>query len=298
MRHIKAARVYRAPLPAKAHLAEALAKLAFQEITEVQAYSCGFIHVTEDKLVDADPTGRFMHIKFRLDQKVIPGATLDAEVKKRVLAHEEDLAHKLGRKEIAAIKDQVRQELIARALHRTTVVSLFHDRQSEFLIAATSNKGVADMALDRLVRALGSLKTTTIHVDSLQNGLTGRLHDTIFSGIERFSPFSLECDYWLESEGERVTLQQASDDVLREALGNGLQVKAMRLRHGLVTFNLTSDFVFKGIRFDDTEADPDTETTPSAEALAQLINFTAALADLCKLFDYQPPEEEEGDESQ
>ena len=297
MRHIKAARVYRAPLPAKAHLAEALVKLPFQEITEVQAYSCGFIPVSGDALVDTDPAGRFMHFKFRLDQKVIPGATLAAEVKKRVLAHEEELEHKLDRKEIAAIKDQVRQELTARALHRTTVVSLFHDRHSEFLIAATSNKGVTDMALDRLVRALGSLKTTTIHVDSMQQGLTARLQKDVFSfGEDPFAPFSREGDYWLESEEEKVTIINAESGALQEALGNGLQVKAMRLRHGLVTFNLTSDFLFKNIRFDATEDEE--PQGPPAETLAQLLQFTAALDDLCRMFDYKPPMEEEDNEGQ
>ena len=297
MRYIKAARVYRAPLPAKAHLSEALAKLAFQEITEVQAYSCGFIPVTEDKLVESDPDGRFMHIKFRLDQKVIPTDAINAEVKKRVTDQEEDFGVKLGRKAIAEIKDIVLQDLTARALHRTTVVSLFHDRQSEFLIAATSNRNVADMALDRLVRALGSLKTTTIHVDSLQQGLTARLQKDLFIFEEDpFAPFSREGDYWLESEEEKVTIVNAESGALQEALGNGLQVKAMRLRHGLVTFNLTSDFLFKNIRFDASEDEEPQER--ATETLAQLLQFTAALDDLCLMFDYKPPEEEEDDESQ
>lgn len=291
MRHIKAARVYRAPLPAKAHLSEALAKLAFQEITAVQAYSCGFVPVAEDELVDADPSGRFMHIKFRLDQKVIPGATLAAEVGKQVLAREEELGHKLGRKGIAEIREQVRQELTARALHRTTVISLFHDRQSEFLIAATSSKGVVDRALDRLIRALGSLKTTTIHIDSLQNGLTARMRTTLFSGECNFAPFSLEGDYWLEGEEEKASLQRATDAVLCEALGNGLRVKALRLRHELVAFNLTSDFIFKNIRFDASEEEEPLE--PAAETLAQLVQFTAALDELCRMFEYQPPEDED-----
>lgn len=294
MRHIKAARVYRAPLPGHLALTNALLKFSFEEITEAQAYSCGFIPVTEDKVVDADPTGRFMHFKFRLDQKVIPGAALTEEVKKRVQAYEEETGRGLGRKEIAEIKDQVRQELIARALHRTTVISLFHDRQSEFLIAATSSGGVADRALDRLVRALGSLKTTTIHIDSLSKGLTARLQLTLFADEDGFAPFTREGDYWLVGETEeKVTLQQASNDVLREALGNSLQVKALRLRHELVAFNLTSDFTFKNIRFDCSE-----EEEPATEALAQLLHFTAALDELCRMFDYQPPEGEDDDQGE
>lgn len=297
MRYIKAARVYRAPLPAKAHLAEALARFPFQEITEVQAYSCGFIPVSGDALVDSDAAGRFMHIKFRLDQKVIPGATLDAEVKKQVLAREEELERKLDRKEVAAIKDQVREELTARALHRTTVISLFHDQHSEFLIAATTNLNVTDTALGRLIRALGCLKTTTLHVDSMQQGLTTRLQKDLFSFEEDpFAPFSREGDYWLESEEEKVTIINAESGALQEALGNGLQVKAMRLRHGLVTFNLTSDFLFKNIRFDATEDEE--PQGPPAETLAQLLQFTAALDDLCRMFDYKPPMEEEDNEGQ
>lgn len=290
MRHLKSARVYRAPLPAEAHLAEALAKLAFQEITETQAYSCGFVPVIADKLTYATPDNRFTHFKFRLDQKVIPADAVKAELEKRVQQEEETHDVKLGRKAIAQIKDIVLADLRARALHRTTVISLFHDRKTEFLIAATTNKGVVDRALDRLVRALGSLKTTTIHVDSLSNGLTSRLRDTIFSQEPRLEPFSLEGDYWLESEGEKVTILSAEGSALQEALSDGLQVKALRLRHELVAFNLTSDFVFKNIRLDEIEDREPME--PPAEAVSQLIHFTAALDDLCLMFDYKPPEDD------
>ena len=292
MKIIKADRVYKAGLPNIELLRGHLAELAFTEISSHEYSRSGFVPTPGSpsaELVTFLPNGYSFALRY--DEKIIPAASVKAEVARLAAG----VDPKPGRKQLREMRDDVFAAMVERALHRTTIVSCFYHPASETLLVCTVSQKLADLVTSNLVKVVGSIKTTTIHIAELKHGLTTKLKNQLFTGDHQFPGFELPGSFWLKSAGEKVSIELEagdSDGPLSEALGAGLQVDALRLTRGIVSFKLSSDFVFRGISFVDSEEEPDDDDAWPGEANLQLLEMADTVQALCDLMGYVEPTNE------
>lgn len=294
---------YKMVLPAAPGvLAAHLEGLPFEELPSSLGRGAGFVK-TYGEWVKTFPGGYAFTV--RVDEKVIPGSLIKAELKKACERFEENEGFKPGRKVRNELRERVVETLTAKALSRTKLITGFYHLPSQtLLVPAVSDKARNDFT-GVLLRAVESIKATTIYVSTVKASLTTRLEATL-NGIDgQFGEFFM---------GNKVVLAGPSgkssfdliDDLdnasagIREAIARGDLVKEIALTAGDdVTFRLTQDFALKGINFGeaiDIEEGYDNEFDEFEHEAAAQTSIVVSLVDaLCQLFDYQPPADDADD---
>lgn len=304
MKLIKNALVYRINLPAAALLAGHLAEIAYREIGEFDVWTAGFVPVLDDNLVSTFEGG--LAFSLRYDEKILPGAAVKTELAKRVKRIEVAEGRRVGRKEQREMRESVITDLLRTSHVRSQVITSFYHIASRLLIVPVSSAKLAALVTSLLVRAVGAAKTETINISDVKGGLTARLklklqaeRDGDENADAPFGEFDLAPDVWLKGEQGKVTFQVDSihtgDRGIAEALDAGMQVIAVRLGYGPVSFKITSDFSFKGVRFEEASEPPEHECAADHwkhEAGVQVFSMVEAIEALCVLFDYVTPAEE------
>lgn len=304
MKLINQAIIYKAELPTAEALATHVNDCLFEPIGETFSFSLGFVpNKATGELVNAIPGG--LSFTVRHDEKILPKAAVNRAVDEAIKAAEEERGA-LDDEERGIIKENVLSELVRNALVKTTVVNAFYDAERKFLIVPAA-KRLAGLVVGLLVKAAGSVTTTTIHISDIKNGLTTRLK----THLEREESCEDPSPFGVFKLGDAVLLKEKSNKAsfdldnldlakqgLIEALAGGMQVERIQLEHGSLSFKLTKDFHLKGLDFfgDLTpEEEQEREEADFAqlwriEAGAQTIQVAAAAADLCELLSYKEPE--------
>lgn len=287
---ISRATIYRAEFPSSLDVVMALKTNPYQPPQGVQPVSCGFVPVGETENLVTEFSGGFA-FAFRIGEKVVPSSTLKAEIAK-VVAHIEDTTgRKVGRRERKEITEEVRGTLLMRALTKeSTVVGYYHEG-SQFLILATSSQRVCDLAMTALVRAVDTLKTTTIPV-SVNAGLTTRLSawlqddDTAFGDFEPNGRIALSS---LDKRTLNIKTESllANSEALREALRTGYQVKSMGLADGTTSFVLNDKFKFSQIRTVADVEDEADEHTWATQVYMEVVGVVRVAQSLCAMLGYK-----------
>lgn len=304
MRLIKNAIVFKAELPRQEVLAEHLAELPFEPVGETFVSRSGFIPngATGELLTPIEGGCSFT---LRYDEKILPASAVRQAVSAAIEEATTAQGQELDGDEIGAIKERVTTELIAKALIKTTIVHAFYHAESNFLVVPTTNKHLAQVVIGSLIKVVGSVKTSTIHVDNIKGGLTTRLRNYLDGDGEAFGEFTMGDSVQLKDKKDRVSIDLGSLDnakrTLGEALENKLMVERMALTHHDVAFKLTHNFQIKGIEFcgeltEDEEAqreDADAAFLWRLEAATQLLQLVATIQALCDLFGYKEPEQPE-----
>lgn len=304
MRLIKNAIVFKAELPRQEVLAQHLAELPFEPVGETFISRAGFIPngATGELLTPIEGGCSFT---LRYDEKILPASAVRQAVTAAIDEAEKSLGQELDGDDIGAIKERVTTELIAKALIKTTVVHAFYHAESNFLVVPTTNKNLAQVVIGSVIKVVGSVKTSTIHVDNIKGGLTTRLRNYLDGDTEAFGAFTMGDSVQLKDKQDRVSIDLGSLDnakrTLGEALENKLMVERMALTHHDVSFKLTHNFQIKGIEFggeltEDEEAqreDADAAFLWRLEAATQLLQLVATIQALCDLFGYKEPEQPE-----
>jgi len=304
MKLIKNAIVFKAELPRQEVLAQHLAELPFEPVGETFISRAGFIPngATGELLTPIEGGCSFT---LRYDEKILPASAVRQAVTAAIDEAEKALGQELDGDDIGAIKERVTTELIAKALIKTTVVHAFYHAESNFLVVPTTNKNLAQVLIGSVIKVVGSVKTSTIHVDNIKGGLTTRLRNYLDGDTEAFGAFTMGDSVQLKDKQDRVSIDLGSLDnakrTLGEALENKLMVERMALTHHDVSFKLTHNFQIKGIEFggelsEEEEAqreDADGAFLWRLEAATQLLQLVATIQALCDLFGYKEPEQPE-----
>lgn len=299
---IKSATVYHAELPNATALRDHFNNDLFLEPLSLQAISMGFAPSPElGGLVDEFTGGLAFHV--RIDQKLLPGSIVKAEVNKVAKQVEVDTGRKPGKKERAEIKETLMVEMLEHALVRTTVVTCYHHTTTNFLIIPTTNKKLAQQIVSLLVNSVGSVKTTTINVADVKGGLTARLKQWLDGDAEAFSGLSPVNEVQLEQDGRKVSVRMSDLEnagaALKEALASSFTVKALGLHFeggltigGGLDLKLTDGFQLRGIEgpaliVEDEDAK---DITFAAQATLEVNDLANAITFLCEMFGYQEAE--------
>lgn len=286
---IKSAIVYNAVLPSEDSLREHLASSQFVEPMSLQSSSIGFVpREGADSLVEGFPGG--LSFTVRIDQKIVPGSVVNAELVKRIKSLELSTGRKPGKKERAELKLDIQAELNQRALIRTMLITCFHHTASNMLIIPTTNKKLASSIVGELVNAVGSVKTTTIHVSNVKQGLTTRLKAWLDGDEDSFSGLQPRDEVALEQDSRRVTVKvgelMATQQGLNEALCSGFQVKALGFMFSAGTaLKLTDDFHLRAVSFAHPPVEGDDDLF-AAEAALEVQEIADVVTFLCEMFGY------------
>ena len=295
---IKNALVYKAELPSAEALTTHLEEELFEEAEPMAAGSIGFVPRDGFTLVDTFPGG--ISFTVRIDEKIIPAGAVRTELEKRVKATCESMGlRRIGKAMRAEIKDGIIVEFRRKALIRSTHVICLYDTKNGYLVIPTTSRTTAGAITSLLVKAVGSVKTETIHVSDVKHGLTTRMNAWLSDDADAFGDFNPCEEVDLADGNQKVTIKMDSLTNARvgleKAIRDGFTVKSMRLCAGNeVKFRLTSDFSFKSIDFPvlDVESS-EIDDLWLHEASVQLLSFSAIVTELCDMFGYQEPEQEE-----
>lgn len=300
---IKNAIVYKAELPVAELLTKHLEEFLFSEIGELEMTRVGFVAnlVTAELVTPFDGGVSF---SLRIDEKIIPGGAVKKEVQDRVAAIENNTGTKLKRAEKLNIKDSVIQEFCKKAFIKTTVINAFYNIEHHILIVSTANKNHAGILVGYLVKAVGSVKTETIHISDIKNGLTTKLKSYLDNNNYAFDGFNVGDFTQLSRKTElKEVIKYAAEidsisDELRENLNSGFIVDSINLRHNDISFLLTENFHFKRIDLNEI-TDNDEDDLPCRwrhEAAIITLQLTYVINTLCALLSYKPHEKDSNNE--
>ena len=286
---------YKMVLPESADaLAAHLKPFEFKEIKAHEARSIGFTEV-QGELVFPFPGGYAFAL--RIDAKVVPGSLVKAEVARAADFFEECEGYRPGRKVMREFKERVIGELTAKALTSTkTVYALYHLASQTLIVPNTSERVRGDLT-GLLLRAVESIKVTTIYLSSAKASLTNRLELTLNGFDDQFGEFQSGNKVVLVGPNGKSAFDLAGDldnasAGVREAIAGGALVKEIALSKGdTLHFRLTQDFALKGITFGESEPEEgydDQRTAFEMEAAKQTTEVVALVDDLCALFGYTP----------
>ena len=300
-KHIKNAIVYKAEMPTAQQLAKHLAELPYSPIGETMLSSASFVpNKTTGEMVTEFEGGYAFSLRY--DEKILPKAIVREKAAERIKHVEVAAGHRLNKVERDAISEQVLVDLARTALVKTVVMTAFYSTANQLLIVAVGSKALANIMTSRLIHVVGSLKTSTIHVSNIKNGLTTRLKNYLQGDSDAFEGFEVGSSAALKNDSQKVSysledIATASEGLL-EATAKGFEVERLAMFHKGVEFKLTSDFHFKAIKFPDQEDQDQAEEQDVAfmwrhDAAVQVLMFSGAHNQLCDLLGYKPDEQEQ-----
>ncbi len=282
---IKQATVYSAPLPAADALQDILKGSGFAELLSLQTKTLGFVP-SEDftEIVQTFPGG--LAFTVRIDQKVIPPSLIKSEVVERCKL----IDPKPGKKQRKEIKLEVIDELAQVALTRTQLVTCFHHTASNMLLIPAGKK-LAGEIVSALVYAIGSLKTTTINISDIKQGLTKRLKDWLEDNDGAFDGLFPSHEVVMSTDEQRVSVKMGdlawAKKGLQESLSAGFAVKSIGLTFpNGVDLKLTDDFGLRTIWIPLVDDESGEAPEFAAQAAIEVAAVVEAAQFLCTMFDY------------
>lgn len=296
MNYIKSAVVYKCELPDAVALDRLLAEQEFTELDKTQYCKSGFIANADGEFVQQLP--EVLSFVVRYDEKIIPKSLQNSSGDSRLAEFEEAEGRPATRKEKTVIKEEVFRDLVARALSRERRVTCFYNQRDRFLIVPTASRGLSGTVITNLTKAVGSVSTTTLHIDSIKQSTTEKLKSYLQGDYDALDPFSVggSCKLKVAIKGQKdksmsfnvSDLEEATKGVM-EAISSSAKVTELGLSNSTVSFRLTEDFTFKGISFhEDSEEDYESDAERfRAEAPAQVFVFSEVIKQLLTLFEYK-----------
>lgn len=291
----KNTRAYSAPVHMPIPALNAL-NIGFEPIGSSQLASYGLVKPHDDADGIFAPVLAGWCTKFREDRRVIPAKEIKRLLKKAISDVEADTGRKVGKKERAQLREDVVADLLPRTLPRTTETLILYSAATQTLYLDTTSQKTADTIMSMLVNELESLRTTTIHVSDVAQGLTARLKQYFSTNDgasdlrafgEKFEPSG---DVTLTLAGRKWVLKQGSllsaEGALREALAAGAQVASMGFTSEFASFTLDASLRVKSIghRVASTDDDVDVPTQWQSQIISEVAALDAIYGELVHLF--------------
>lgn len=285
---MKNAHIYRAQLPAIDSLAEALAQLPAREPEPAAAVTRGFCPPPVTGELVTPLGGGAVAFCLLTHSKVMPAKAVKLAASKRAAAAELAKGEPLTRKERLSLVKEVVVEMLPAAFVEQQITTLYYSPANELLIVDAASSQRASTALSMLLRAVGSLKTTTIHIDGIKNSLAALLRDSLTEQRDSIGPFRAGGELQLSGlDGEIVRykgIDPVCHDELLSHLTHGYKVEKIALANDAIRFNLHADFRISGISIESNDdEDLDAAAAWRAQAGAGLVLLCDVVNALCAL---------------
>lgn len=299
---------YSTKLPNPYELEDILKQYQLPPLTDLSAVVHGFIpHPWGDGERMVLPFEGGYSFAVQTDEKIIPLTLVAQRLNVKVKELEAERGGPISRKEKTALKEQVYMELLPNALHKSRVILGYYNPEAGLLMLDTSSDSAGSNVIRLLIKALGTLKTTTIHVSDLKMGLQVRLKAYLkeepLEGTDPFQGFAVGTDVKLVGiEKEKVTFAKLDDvfsrrDEILTLLEQNYQVTELALTQGGTSFRLSSDFIIKGVK-QTTQNDGEWESAYEQfqhESAVKIVLITNIIQGLCSLLGYDKEVEPEAE---
>lgn len=297
MKLIKAARVYSCELPSLASINAILKENEFVPLCEKESLRAGFEPVFGNDFAFSFHSG--YAFKLRYDEKIMPSAVIKEKQAARVAEIENAENRALPSKERMAVRDDVIFDMLSQAFVKTQRITCFYDPTNKHLFVPTSSGKLADIVTGKLIKAIGSIKATTIYCDGIKQSLSSKLQNYLVDedSVEGIGDFLVDGSCKLKAEGGKTLSVKgsaivASKDAILEALDQGAMVTELALTTESVYFRIGHDFVLRGIAFTDEPEEIDFEDTEDEfrhVAGVQVLLLSDVVNKLKTLFEYKEP---------
>ena len=275
--------------PSAALLEAALMAAPHQPPAGLDWFAEGFVPPTPFSGDSVFNTDGCLGFALKREEKVLPAAVIREQVQKRVDKIEREEARTVGRKEKQELKQQIIDDLLPRALTRSSRTNGLI--AGNWLLIDTASAPKAEKLLTHLRQALGGLDAELPRTQKSPRSLMTRW---LLAG-EAQGGFELDYSAVLVGHGDaaaRIKIDRI--DLTREEIvqhvKNGLAVSEMGLLwQERISFVLTADLTLKRIRYLDTlvqAADNQVDDAASLAFATQIImadNLTALLGELAEL---------------
>lgn len=297
---------YSTKLPNAYELEDVLKENRLPPLTALSAVVHGFVpHPWGDGDRFVLPFEGGYSFAVQTDEKIIPLTLVAQRLNVKVKELEAERGGPISRKEKTALKEQIYMELLPNALHKSRVILGYYNPEAGLLMLDTSSDSAGSNVIRLLIKALGTLKTTTIHVSDLKMGLQVRLKAYLkeepLEGTDPFQGFAVGTDVKLVGiEKEKVTFAKLDDvfsrrDEILTLLEQNYQVTELALTQGGTSFRLSSDFIIKGVK-QTTQNDGEWESAYEQfqhESAVKVVLITNIIQGLCSLLGYDKEVEPE-----
>lgn len=290
----RSAIVYRAGLPGLKAVEGHLLELPYSEIGETEFSRSSFVaNPITGELVT--PVSSGFAIVIRHDQKHIPNQVVVKETQERVERVENITGQKMKKSDRRQIANEVKVELCKKAFVKSSLILALYKSDDKLLVVNTTNKNIASMVCGLLIKVIGSVKTETIHISDIKNGLTTRLKNHLNGTDNAFDGFTVG-DYIqlsrLAEQKEIIRYSAEHNSVtaeVAESLNSGFIVDNMELVGAGVNFLLTDNFTFRRITTQDHyfSEDDDKAFQWRHQTGADLFQFSKVVNGLCDLLAYK-----------
>ena len=293
---LKNAIVYRATLPAVSIIGNHLAELPFSDIGDTELSRTSFVEnpITGEIVT---PIANGYAVCLRIDEKIIPTQVIKKESMERIHSLESRLGQRISKVDKKQITDSVIVDLCKKAFVKTSLIyALYHEKEN-LLMVNTTSKRYSSVLCSMLVKVVGSIKTETIHISDVKNGLTTRLKNYIDGNQDAFDGFEVGDTIQLSRmSDQKETIRYSAEhqsvcSEIEESLGSGFSVDNIQLFSNGTGFLLTENFHFKRIDTKSAESsdDEDKAFIWRQAAGTDLFLMTDVINKLCKLLSYKEP---------
>lgn len=98
----------------------------------------------------------------RKESKLLPSSIVRDVLDEKIAAIEESQGRKVGSREKASMRDEIRTELMTRAFHKTQTLYAYIDTRNNWLIIDTTNQKKAEEFMELLRQSVGKLDIATL----------------------------------------------------------------------------------------------------------------------------------------
>jgi hypothetical protein len=239
--------VFAAQLPSLTVLEETLNNedgLFFTPLTDNQWSKLGLSN--ERQLTSL---GNGYRIDFTYAGKDIPKTQIKEELESIV----NGMDYEPSKDEIGELLESVTADFCAKMIVNTVKFSAFYHVKRGTLIF-DCKESLAQSALGLLIKAIGSVETTTLHCSGISNSLTTNMLECLRPESEH-----LGVEFAGFTTGDLLVLQNQEKDVVRfkgdyptdqvrELIEDGYEIKQINLSKDGVSFSLDDKFKIKGIK--------------------------------------------------
>ena len=192
----------------------------------------------------------------RGEEKQVPSSLVQDELAQKVAIIEEAEGRYVSKREKQILKDDIYDDLLARALVKSWQLHAYIDIKSNYLIINTSSAKKAELLTIMLRKSLGSLKVSLPNVCPVETVLTNWLKtnkypDDLVIGEKCVLQSTDDKTGVIRCQNQNLFRQEIQQLVKTDSLVSSLMLSWQEK----LSFNLTSEYIYKGIKYLDMVQD-------------------------------------------
>lgn len=216
----------------------------------------------------------FVLFSLKIEEKIIPTSVIAEQLEERITEIEEREHRGVARREKLRMKDEIYDDLVPKALSRSSRINGLIDTQENWLMVDTSSAAKADLFVSELRKSLGRLKVQIPETMSPSVLLTHWLKTQSAP-----APFSLGDQCVLTHTGKESSVVRCQHhdlggDAIQEFLQEGYAVSQLGLNwHDELKFTLKEDLTVTRLKFSQVFEDKISEIATEDDAERFDVNF-------------------------